>query len=75
VILLKIEGLDLEVLDAGCCGMAGAFGYEAAHFPANSWKYSLDWDGGYLVRQRPFQEFPSRVPAHPTQALDHESPS
>ncbi len=27
-ILKNIHGLDLEVLDAGCCGMAGPFGYE-----------------------------------------------
>ena len=25
-------GAELEVLDAGCCGMAGAFGYEREHF-------------------------------------------
>ncbi len=31
-ILGKIDGLALEVLDAGCCGMAGAFGYDARHF-------------------------------------------
>jgi hypothetical protein len=26
--VLKRLGLDFEVLDAGCCGMAGAFGFE-----------------------------------------------
>ena len=31
-ILGRIRGLGLEVLDAGCCGMAGAFGYETRHF-------------------------------------------
>ena len=25
-------GLDVTVLDAGCCGMAGAFGYETGHY-------------------------------------------
>ena len=25
-------GLDADVLDAGCCGMAGGFGYEKAHY-------------------------------------------
>ncbi|HEY6050023.1 MAG TPA: hypothetical protein VIZ58_02165, partial [Thermoanaerobaculia bacterium] len=25
-------GLDLEVLDAGCCGMAGSFGFEKNHY-------------------------------------------
>lgn len=31
--LLQKLGLDLEILNAGCCGMAGSFGYEAGeHF-------------------------------------------
>ena len=29
--LLRKLGLELEVLDSGCCGMAGAFGFERAH--------------------------------------------
>ena len=27
-----VPGLALEVLDAGCCGMSGIFGYEAEHY-------------------------------------------
>src|SRR5207245_9107262 len=30
--LLKAMTADLEVLDSGCCGMAGSFGFEANHF-------------------------------------------
>jgi FAD/FMN-containing dehydrogenase/Fe-S oxidoreductase len=30
--LLEAMGLDAQVLDAGCCGMAGAFGFEAEHY-------------------------------------------
>jgi Fe-S oxidoreductase len=30
--LLQSLGLDAEMLDAGCCGMAGTFGYEAEHY-------------------------------------------
>ena len=30
--LLNVCGYDVEVLDTGCCGMAGAFGYEAEHY-------------------------------------------
>jgi len=30
--LLRKMGLDTDVLDAGCCGMAGAFGYEREHY-------------------------------------------
>jgi Fe-S oxidoreductase len=27
-----IPGLQVDVIDSSCCGMAGAFGYEAAHY-------------------------------------------
>jgi FAD/FMN-containing dehydrogenase/Fe-S oxidoreductase len=30
--VLQRLGLDVEVLDAGCCGMAGAFGFEKEHY-------------------------------------------
>jgi FAD/FMN-containing dehydrogenase/Fe-S oxidoreductase len=30
--LLGRMGLDVQILDAGCCGMAGAFGFEAGHY-------------------------------------------
>jgi Fe-S oxidoreductase len=30
--LRLIPGMDLQVLDAGCCGMAGSFGFEKEHF-------------------------------------------
>jgi Fe-S oxidoreductase len=30
--LRLVPGLSLSVLDAGCCGMAGAFGYEKDHY-------------------------------------------
>ena len=30
--LKLVPGLDLTVLDAGCCGMAGSFGYEKEHY-------------------------------------------
>jgi len=29
--LRRIPGAQVQVLDAGCCGMAGSFGYEASH--------------------------------------------
>ncbi len=32
VTVMKQTGLDVTVLDSGCCGMAGAFGFEASHF-------------------------------------------
>jgi FAD/FMN-containing dehydrogenase/Fe-S oxidoreductase len=30
--LRLVPGLDVQVLDAGCCGMAGSFGFEKEHF-------------------------------------------
>ena len=30
--LLSTLGLDFEILDSGCCGMAGAFGFEKEHY-------------------------------------------
>ncbi len=30
--LLARMGLDFEILDSGCCGMAGAFGFERDHY-------------------------------------------
>jgi Fe-S oxidoreductase len=30
--LLRRAGLELELPDAGCCGMAGAFGFEKRHY-------------------------------------------
>jgi FAD/FMN-containing dehydrogenase/Fe-S oxidoreductase len=32
VSLLKKMGLEADVLDSGCCGMAGAFGFEKEHY-------------------------------------------
>jgi FAD/FMN-containing dehydrogenase/Fe-S oxidoreductase len=32
VAVMKATGLDVTMLDAGCCGMAGAFGFERHHF-------------------------------------------
>jgi Fe-S oxidoreductase len=30
--MLEAMGYQVQVIDSGCCGMAGAFGYEAAHY-------------------------------------------
>ncbi|HET6233200.1 MAG TPA: FAD-linked oxidase C-terminal domain-containing protein [Longimicrobiaceae bacterium] len=31
-VLGRVEGLDFTVLDSGCCGLAGSFGYEKGHY-------------------------------------------
>ena len=33
--LFERLGLDAEILDAGCCGMAGSFGFERDHYPVS----------------------------------------
>jgi Fe-S oxidoreductase len=30
--LYKSIGLEFEILDSGCCGMAGSFGFESEHY-------------------------------------------
>jgi FAD/FMN-containing dehydrogenase/Fe-S oxidoreductase len=30
--MLRAFGFDVEVIDSGCCGMAGTFGYDAEHY-------------------------------------------
>ena len=31
-VLKLIPGLEVEAIESSCCGMAGAFGYEAEHY-------------------------------------------
>jgi Fe-S oxidoreductase len=31
-VLSRVDGLEFRVLDSGCCGMAGSFGYEKGHY-------------------------------------------
>jgi len=35
VALLRLAGYDAEMAEAGCCGMAGAYGYEKEHYDAS----------------------------------------
>ena len=30
--MLRMAGFDVDLIDAGCCGMAGTFGYDAEHY-------------------------------------------
>jgi Fe-S oxidoreductase len=32
VSMLKLFGFEVDVIEAGCCGMAGTFGYDAGHY-------------------------------------------
>ncbi len=40
--LALIPQLEVEVIDSGCCGMAGAFGYEASHYEMSMQMAKLD---------------------------------
>jgi Fe-S oxidoreductase len=43
--LLERLGVDYEILDTGCCGMAGSFGYHAGeHYDVSVgvWEHSLE---------------------------------
>ena len=31
-VLKLVPGLEVEVVESSCCGMAGSFGYEASHY-------------------------------------------
>ena len=41
-VLRRIPGLEVHTLPAGCCGMAGAFGYEAEHYEISMAMGELD---------------------------------
>lgn len=52
--LLKAIGADAEILSAGCCGMAGSFGFESA-------KYRLSLDIGQRALFPAIRKAPSRT--------------
>jgi Fe-S oxidoreductase len=81
-LLRRIPGAEVIDLDAGCCGMAGSFGYEKEHyelsrligeqrlFPAIR---QADADtvivaSGFSCRQQ-IQHFTARIALHPAQLL------
>ncbi len=41
-LLQRIPELEVRVLDTGCCGMAGSFGYETAHYDVSTTIARLD---------------------------------
>lgn len=40
--LRRVPGLEVDVVDSGCCGMAGAFGYHAEHYETSMAMAELD---------------------------------
>ena len=83
-ILSNISGLELEVLDAGCCGMAGSFGYEDSHFAVSkacadrvlvpaingSDRETIVISDGFSCRAQIRQFCPDRRPMHLAQVLN-----
>jgi Fe-S oxidoreductase len=83
-LLAKAGGLRVEAPDAGCCGMAGAFGYDSRHFevsraigeraliPAvrNSTADTLIIADGFACRSQIRQFCRTRHPMHLAQVLN-----
>lgn len=51
--VFQAAGLQLNLIDTGCCGMAGIYGYEAEHLATSKGIYQLSW-GQHLPKD--FQE-------------------
>jgi FAD/FMN-containing dehydrogenase/Fe-S oxidoreductase len=80
--LIEATGLDGEVLDSGCCGMAGAFGYEARKYDVSrriaelallprvraATDDTLIVADGYSCREQ-IEHFTDRKVLHPAQVL------
>ncbi len=76
------HGLALDVVAAGCCGMAGTYGHEAEHRALSGDIYRLSWQRhvdaaqpssqllatGYSCRSQ-IRRFGGVAPPHPAQAL------
>jgi Fe-S oxidoreductase len=83
-LLSRVKGLDLEVLDAGCCGMAGPFGYEDSHYAVSkacaervlvpavkaSGADTIVISDGFSCRAQIRQFCPGRLPMHLAQVLN-----
>jgi Fe-S oxidoreductase len=80
--MLERLGLDFELLDSGCCGMAGSFGFEEAKYDVSVKcaeqvllpeleKHSLDTlvvTNGFSCRAQ-IEELAGRRPLHPAELI------
>ena len=84
--VFKSLGLQLNIIETGCCGMAGIYGFEAEHLEASKEIYQLSWEQhlptesqaqsyylatGFSCRAQ-VQRFAGWIPLHPIQALQKE---
>jgi FAD/FMN-containing dehydrogenase/Fe-S oxidoreductase len=88
-LLKKAEGLRVEAPDAGCCGMAGAFGYDARRFDVSrkiaervliptvngSAEETLIIADGFACRSQIRQFCKGRRPMHIAEALNLPAPA
>ncbi|MBH8581995.1 FAD-binding oxidoreductase, partial [Halomonas pacifica] len=80
--LFAAFGLELELVDTGCCGMSGTYGHEARNLATSKTIYGLSWQGlvedptnqgrllatGYSCRSQVKRLSDRRLP-HPLQGL------
>lgn len=80
-------GLSLEIVDTGCCGMAGTFGHEVRNRPMSETLYAMSWAetvkcqqsqdilmvSGYSCRSQ-VKAIDQRSLPHPLQVLDRLIP-
>ncbi len=84
--VFQSAGLELNIIETGCCGMAGIYGYEVEHLETSRGIYQLSWDqhlptepkarsyylaSGFSCRAQ-VQRFAGWFPLHPIQALQRE---
>jgi len=86
--VLRRLGLNYELLDSGCCGMAGAFGYEKDHDPVSiacgervliprvrsASANTLIITNGFSCREQ-IEQTTERQPLHLAQLLEHATRS
>lgn len=78
-VLEAFTGLPVDVVDSGCCGMAGSFGYKKEHYDfsarmARPVKEAVDASGGLLVAdgmscRTQFQDLYRQQALHPVAVL------
>ncbi|MFC3165742.1 D-2-hydroxyglutarate dehydrogenase YdiJ [Ciceribacter thiooxidans] len=86
--VFKAFGLTLEMVDTGCCGMAGTFGHEVRNRPMSETLYAMSWAetvkrqqpedilmaSGYSCRSQ-VKAIDRRSLPHPLQVLDRLFPA
>ena len=82
--IFQALGQELNLIEVGCCGMAGTYGHETEHFEESKGIYKLSWQkhcrgnsnlgnqllvSGFSCRSQ-IERFENFRPLHPIQALN-----